>query len=66
MEYLSRPETDVSSARWLANVTYKSREGRRGVCYFFSRPEELGDVIEAAQERDRILAVEIRPIEDSR
>jgi hypothetical protein len=58
-------ETYASAVKWMANVIYNSKEGRRGVSYSFSRPEDLTDLIEAAQERDRILEVDISIIEDT-
>jgi hypothetical protein len=64
MEHRTEHETCMRTAKWLANVTYNSKDGRHGVSYSFSRPEELTDLIEAAQERDRILEVEILLIED--
>lgn len=64
MERHIEHETCMRAVKWLANVTYDSKDGRRGVSYSFSRPEELTDLIEAAQERDRILEVEISIIDD--
>ncbi len=54
---------EIIDAKWVANVTYKSNNGRNGVSYSFNHPEELGDLIEAAQERGRIVEVEILLIE---
>ena len=51
--------TVPSDAKWLARVTYKSANGRYGVDYPFSCPEELSDLIEAAQEPHKIIEIEI-------
>ncbi len=51
------------SNKWLANVTYKLKDGRRDVSYAFNDPEELGDLIEAAQERGKIVEIEILLLE---
>ena len=66
MARLNSREADVKNAKWLANVAYNSDDGRRVVCYSFIRPEELAELIEAAQERNRILEVEILLIDDLR
>ncbi len=66
MGHLESRRVEMSDAKWLANVTYKSNNGRSGVSYSFNHPEELGDLIEAAQERGRIVEVEILLIEESR
>ena len=57
-------EICASAIKWMANVIYNSKDGRHGVSYSFSRPEDLTDLIEAAQERDKILKVEISIIEE--
>jgi hypothetical protein len=64
MEQSIASESGDLDQRWLANVTYKSREGRRDVCYCFHRPEELVELIEAAQEREKVLEIEILPALD--
>jgi hypothetical protein len=64
MERHYEHETCVSAIKWMANVIYNSKDGGRGVSYSFSRPEDLTDLIEAAQERDKIVKVEISRIED--
>jgi hypothetical protein len=51
--------TVPSDAKWLARVTYKSANGRYGVSYPFSFPQELSDLIEAAQEPNKIIEIEI-------
>ncbi|MGD9658956.1 MAG: hypothetical protein AB7U61_15195 [Methylocystis sp.] len=48
-----------SDAKWLAKVTYKSADGRYGVSYPYSFPEELSELIEAAQEPHKIIEIEI-------
>ncbi len=65
MGHLNSHRIEMSDAKWVANVTYKSDNGRSGVTYSFNHPEELGDLIEAAQERGRIVEVEIFLIEES-
>ncbi len=65
MGHLTPHSIEVHDAKWLANVTYKSANGRSGVSYSFNDPEELGDLIEAAQERGRIVEVKILLVEQS-
>jgi hypothetical protein len=48
-----------TDAKWVAKVTYKSNDGLYNVNYTFSHPEELSELIEAAQERHKIIEVEI-------
>ncbi|MFO1126510.1 MAG: hypothetical protein U1E25_15315 [Methylocystis sp.] len=49
----------LNDTRWLAKVTYKSDYGPIGINYLFDDVEELTDLVEAAQERDRIIEIEI-------
>jgi hypothetical protein len=49
----------LNDTRWLAKVTYKSDNGPIGINYLFDDVEELTDLVEAAQERDRIIEIEI-------
>ncbi len=63
MERRIENETCMRAVKWLADVTYNSKDGGHGVSYSFSHPEELTDLIEAAQERHRILEVKISMVE---
>ncbi len=65
MGHVNSHSIERTDSKWVANVTYKSNNGRSGVSYSFNHPEELGDLIEAAQERGRIVEVEILLIESS-
>jgi hypothetical protein len=47
----------LNDTRWLAKVTYKSDNGPIGINYPFDNVEELTDLVEAAQERDRIIEI---------
>ncbi|MGD9539909.1 hypothetical protein [Methylocystis sp.] len=49
----------LNDTRWLAKVTYKSDNGPIGINYPFDNVEELTDLVEAAQERGRIVEIEI-------
>ena len=49
----------LNDTRWLAKVTYKSDVGLIGINYPFDNVEELTDLVEAAQERGRIIEIEI-------
>ncbi len=53
-----------SNTRWLANVTYKSDNGPYAVAYSFNVPEQLTDLIEAAQEWQKVIEIEILLVED--
>lgn len=64
MEQSIGRESAATNQRWLANVTYNSRDGLRGVSYCFHRPEELVELIEAAQEREKVVGVEIVLVAD--
>ncbi len=65
MGHLRAHSVEMHDPKWVANVIYKSANGRSGVSYSFNHPEELGDLIAAAQERGRIVEVEILLIEQS-
>ncbi len=65
MGHVNSHRIEMTDSKWVANVTYKSSNGRCGVSYSFNDPEELGDLIEAAQERGRIVEVEILLIKES-
>ncbi len=65
MGHLTSHCIEITDSKWVANVTYKSANGRSGVSYSFNHPDELGDLIEAAQERGRIVEVDILLIEQS-
>ena len=49
----------LNDTRWLAKVTYKSDNGPIGINYPFDNVEELTDLVETAQERGRIIEIEI-------
>jgi hypothetical protein len=49
----------LNDTRWLAKVTYKSDNGLISINYPFDNVEELTDLVEAAQERGRIVEIEI-------
>jgi hypothetical protein len=59
MTHCNKPSVLLTDARWVARVTYKSKDGLYNINYTFSHPEELGELIEAAQERHKIIEVEI-------
>jgi hypothetical protein len=48
-----------TDTKWVAKATYKLKDGLYSVNYTFNHPEELDELIEAAQERDKIIEVEI-------
>ena len=49
--------------KWIAKVTYQSDQGSYKADYTFDDPEELRELIEAAQEPHRLVEVEIAPVD---